>query len=119
MGHGDRFPQVKLGYDVESCARALLVLDDVWTQSVLEKLLIKIPGCKILVVSRLKFPPSLVDCSYELDLLTENEAMSLFCHFAFGQTSIPIGADKELVQQVIRLLISLRNSSFLIGDCCY
>ncbi|KAK6160752.1 hypothetical protein DH2020_004133 [Rehmannia glutinosa] len=101
MGHGDMFPQIKLGYNVESSTRTLLVLDDVWTHSVLEQLLIKIPGCKILVVSRLKFPPSVVDCSNELDLLTENEAISLFCHFAFGQTSIPVCADKELVKQVV------------------
>ncbi|KAK6160763.1 hypothetical protein DH2020_004144 [Rehmannia glutinosa] len=101
MGHGDMFPQIKLGYNVDSSARTLLVLDDVWTHSVLEQLLIKIPGCKILVVSRLKFPPSVVDCSYELDLLTESESISLFCHFAFGQTSIPVCADKELVKQVV------------------
>ncbi|KAH6796274.1 hypothetical protein C2S51_037260 [Perilla frutescens var. frutescens] len=101
VDHVNMLPQVKLGYDVESCARTLLVLDDVWKQSVLEQLLIKIPGCKILVVSRLKFPPSVVDCSYELDLLADNEAMSLFCHFAFGQTSIPVGVDEELVKQVV------------------
>ncbi|KAK4390606.1 putative disease resistance protein [Sesamum angolense] len=101
VGHGDRSPAVNLRYDVGASARVLLVLDDVWTQSVLEQLLIKIPGCKILVVSRLKFPPSVVDCSYELDLLTENEAVSLFCHFAFGQMSIPLDADKELVKQVV------------------
>lgn len=101
MGHGDRSPQMNLRYDVGASARVLLVLDDVWTQSVLEQLLIKIPGCKILVVSRLKFPPSVVNCSYELDLLTENEAVSLFCHFAFGQMSIPLDADKELVKQVV------------------
>ncbi|KAL2249641.1 probable disease resistance protein At4g33300 [Sesamum indicum] len=101
VGHGDRSPQMNLRYDVGASARVLLVLDDVWTQSVLEQLLIKIPGCKILVVSRLKFPPSVVNCSYELDLLTENEAVSLFCHFAFGQMSIPLDADKELVKQVV------------------
>ncbi|CAA0824961.1 Probable disease resistance protein [Striga hermonthica] len=101
VGHAHRFPQINLGYSVESSARALLVLDDVWTQSVLEQLLIKVPGCKILVVSRFKFPPSVVDCSYELDLLNENEAVSLFCHYAFDQTSIPFVADKELVKQVV------------------
>ncbi|KAL9145540.1 hypothetical protein ABFS82_13G050400 [Erythranthe guttata] len=101
MDNSNRFPQINFQYQVGNSARALLVLDDVWTLSVLEQLLIKIPGCKILVVSRLKFPPSVVDCSYEMNLLTENEAMSLFCHFAFGQTSIPLSADKELVKQVI------------------
>ncbi|KAK4429064.1 putative disease resistance protein [Sesamum alatum] len=101
VNHGDRSPQMNLRYDVGASARVLLVLDDVWTQSVLEQLLIKIPGCKIMVVSRLKFPPSVVDCYYELDLLTENEAVSLFSHFAFGQTSIPLDADKLLVKQVV------------------
>ncbi|PIN11233.1 hypothetical protein CDL12_16159 [Handroanthus impetiginosus] len=101
VGQGDMLPQAKLWYDVGSSARTLLVLDDVWTQSVLDQLLIKIPGCKILVVSRVKFPPSVVDCCYGLDLLTESEAMSLFCHFAFGQTSMPLGADKELVKEVV------------------
>lgn len=100
FSNGNLLPQLKFGYEVETSARTLLVLDDVWKQSVVEQLLVKVPGCKILVVSRLKFPPSVVDCSYELDLLSENEAMSLFCHFAFGQTSIPLGTDEALVKQV-------------------
>lgn len=88
------------GNTILSDGNTLLVLDDVWKQSVVEQLLVKVPGCKILVVSRLKFPPSVVDCSYELDLLSENEAMALFCHFAFAQTSIPLGTDEALVKQV-------------------
>ncbi|KAK4481493.1 hypothetical protein RD792_012393 [Penstemon davidsonii] len=101
VDHGAGFPQIKLQYEAGSSARTLLILDDVWSQSVLDQLMIKIPGCKILVVSRLKFPPSVVSCSYELDLLSENEALSLFCHFAFGQTSIPFDADKQLVKEVV------------------
>ncbi|XP_047937943.1 probable disease resistance protein At4g33300 [Salvia hispanica] len=97
----DNSMELKFGFEAESSSRILLVLDDVWKQSVVEQLLVKAPGCKILVVSRLKFPPSVVDCSYELDLLSENEAMSLFCHFAFGQTSLPLGADEDLVKQVV------------------
>ncbi|KAL7155102.1 hypothetical protein ABFS83_03G051900 [Erythranthe nasuta] len=122
MDNSNRFPQINVQYQVGNSARALLVLDDVWTLSVLEQLLIKIPGCKILVVSRLKFPPSVVDCSYEMNLLTENEAMSLFCHFAFGQTSIPLSADKELVKQVVdeckRLPLALKViGASLKGQC--
>lgn len=102
MGCGEMFPQTKLQLDVVNPVQSLVVLDDVWSQSVLEQLIIKIPGCKFLVVSRYKFPPSIVQRSYELELLSENEAISLFCYSAFGQTSIPLSADKHLVKQVTK-----------------
>lgn len=101
MGCGEMFPQAKLQLDVENPVQSLVVLDDVWSQSVLEQLIIKIPGCKFLVVSRAKYPPSIVQRSYELELLSENEAISLFCYSAFGQTSIPLSADKQLVKQIV------------------
>ncbi|KAK3025218.1 hypothetical protein RJ639_044566 [Escallonia herrerae] len=81
-------------------ARTLIVLDDVWSLTVLEQLLFRYPGCKILVVSRFKFP-SVLNCTYELDLLREDEAMSLFCHSAFGMKSIPPGTNVKLVTQVV------------------
>ncbi|KAL2457481.1 putative disease resistance protein [Forsythia ovata] len=102
VASGNMFSLVKPQYDMEISSRTLLVLDDVWSQSVLEQLKNKIPaGCKILVVSRLKFPLSVVDSSYELELLREDEAMGLFCHFAFGLSSIPFTADKQLVKEVV------------------
>lgn len=104
-------PQLNLQYQAGSCARALVVLDDVWSQSVLEHLVIKVPRCKILVVSRLNFPTSVVNCSYELDLLSEDEALAFFCHFAFGQASIPFGTDEQLVKQVM--------IGYLIGSMSY
>lgn len=78
---------------------ALLVLDDVWSTSVLEKLIPNISGCKTLVVSRSKFPEVLRE-TYEVELLRESEAIALFCHSAFGQQSIPLGANHNLVKQV-------------------
>ncbi|MFS8034386.1 hypothetical protein Hanom_Chr17g01580551 [Helianthus anomalus] len=36
----------------------LVVLDDVWSLPVLERLIFKVPGCKIFVVSCIMFPPS-------------------------------------------------------------
>jgi len=78
-----------------------LILDDVWAASVLEPLIFKIPGCKILVVSRIKFPPSIIDCIYDLELLREDEAMPLFCHFAFGHNSFPRGFSQKLVKEVL------------------
>lgn len=102
VASGNMFTPVQLQHDTEISSRTLLVLDDVWSQSVIEQLKFRFPnGCKILVVSRLKFPLSVVDSSYELELLREDEAMELFCHFAFGLSSIPFTADKKLVKEVL------------------
>lgn len=91
-------PQYNLQYEGRIGARTLVVLDDVWSLAVLEKLIF--PGCKILVVSRFKFP-SVTKATYEVELLTENEALSLFCHSAFGEKSMPLGSDENLVKQVV------------------
>ncbi|KAF8024261.1 hypothetical protein BT93_F1453 [Corymbia citriodora subsp. variegata] len=98
----DLVPQWNLQYDLGTpTRRTLIVLDDVWSSSVLEQLqaVSGAPGCKTLVVSRFKFPE--VNNDYEVELLREQEAMTLFCHSAYGQKSIPPGADKELVKQVV------------------
>ncbi|GAV77715.1 NB-ARC domain-containing protein/RPW8 domain-containing protein [Cephalotus follicularis] len=97
----DIIPQWKLNYDwrIEG-SRSLVVLDDVWSLSVLEQLIFRIPGCKTLVVSRFKFP-SVLNCTYEVDLLREDEAISLFCHSAFEQKSIPPSANESLVKQIV------------------
>ncbi|KAL0545659.1 hypothetical protein IC582_015549 [Cucumis melo] len=79
---------------------ALLVLDDVWSISVLENLIPNVTGCKTLVVSRFKFPEVLRE-TYEVELLKESEAIALFCHSAFGQQSIPLSANHNLVKQVV------------------
>lgn len=76
----------------------LVVLDDVWSLQVLERLIT--PGCKTLVVSRSKFPTAF-NATYEVELLRDGEALSLFCHSAFGQKSIPATANENLVKQVI------------------
>ncbi|XP_038716373.1 probable disease resistance protein At4g33300 [Tripterygium wilfordii] len=97
-GSNDVVPQWKLQYDTGP--RMLVVLDDVWSLSVLEELIFKIPGCKTLVVSRFKFP-EVFNATFEVQLLREEEALSLFCHTAFGQKSIPPTADANLVKQVV------------------
>ncbi|KAG6608499.1 putative disease resistance protein, partial [Cucurbita argyrosperma subsp. sororia] len=79
---------------------ALVVLDDVWSISVLENLIPNIPGCKTLVVSRFKFP-EVLRATCEVELLKESEAIALFCHSAFGQWTIPFTANHNLVKQVV------------------
>uniref|UniRef100_A0A803MRI5 RPW8 domain-containing protein n=1 Tax=Chenopodium quinoa TaxID=63459 RepID=A0A803MRI5_CHEQI len=81
-------------------ARALVVLDDVWSLSVLEQLIFRVPGCKTLVVSRSKFP-TVANQTYEVELLNHTEAMALFCHSALGQNSVPVSADERLVEQLV------------------
>lgn len=81
-------------------AGCLVVLDDVWSLAVLEQLIFRVPGCKTLVVSRFRFP-TVLNATYEVELLTEDESLSLFCHSAFGQKTIPHAANENLVKQVI------------------
>lgn len=99
-GFNDVIPQWNLKYNFKSVVRNLIILDDVWSLSVLEQLILRVPGCKTLVVSRFKFPPSIINCTYEQELLRQDEAISLFCFSAFRQTSIPFGTNEKLVKQV-------------------
>ncbi|KAJ4824048.1 hypothetical protein Tsubulata_007449 [Turnera subulata] len=78
----------------------LIVLDDVWSLSVLEQLIFRVAGCKTLVVSRFRFP-TILNAFYEVELLKVEEATSLFCHSAFGQKTIPSSADANLVHQIV------------------
>lgn len=77
----------------------LVVLDDVWEKWDLDKLMFEGAGYKTLITTRnnriLKS-----DQQYEKQLLEASDAVSLFCHFAFGQPSIPETADGDLVKEV-------------------
>ncbi|XP_057719313.1 probable disease resistance protein At4g33300 [Arachis stenosperma] len=92
-------PQWMPQFDCKTETRNLIVLDDVWSLSVLQQLVCRIPGCKFLVVSREKF--QICNATYEVELLSEEDALSLFCHHAFGQKSIPVAANENLVMQVV------------------
>ncbi|KAK1427376.1 hypothetical protein QVD17_16059 [Tagetes erecta] len=93
----------------------LIVLDDVWLLSVLQQLIFKVPGCKTLVVSRIKFSSSVLNSSYELELLREYDAVSLFCHTVFGTTSIPLGKDEDLIKQIVEKCKGLPLALKVIG----
>ncbi|GMI64954.1 ADR1-like 1 [Hibiscus trionum] len=94
-------PQGMSQFEWGTGARPLLVLDDVWSLPVLEQLIFKVPTYKTLVISRCKFPKRVVNEVYEVELLSEDESMSLFCHSAFGQNSIPPTANATLVKQIV------------------
>ncbi|KAI4987165.1 hypothetical protein ZWY2020_019965 [Hordeum vulgare] len=99
LGAYNQIPEWQLKLGPRDRGPVLVILDDVWSLSQLEELVFKFPGCKTLVVSRLKFP-TLVSRTYEMKLLGEEEALSVFCSAAFDQESVPQTADKKLVKQV-------------------
>jgi hypothetical protein len=80
----------------------LVVLDDVWSRANLENLLFEGQGYKTLVTTRDRstIPTATSTQLYELPLLDDSDALSLFCFWAFGQRSIPNNADEHLVKQV-------------------
>ncbi|KAI4304522.1 hypothetical protein MLD38_040018 [Melastoma candidum] len=78
----------------------LIVLDDVWTDQALRQLEFRIPGCKTLVVSRFNFY-TIYSLKYEMEILSEGDAMAVFCQSAFGQRAIRPGFNETLVKQVV------------------
>ncbi|MED6120328.1 DNA-binding transcription factor adr1 [Stylosanthes scabra] len=91
-----RMPQL----ECRSGVQRLIVLDDVWSLSVLEHLVCRVHGCKFIVASRERFP-TIFNATYEVELLSKEEALALFCQHAFGQKTIPLDADSNLVNQVV------------------
>ncbi|GLJ19893.1 hypothetical protein SUGI_0360460 [Cryptomeria japonica] len=82
--------------------RTLMILDDVWSRAHLEELLLEAPGYKTVITARDSSVIPRNSCTrlYQLPLLGDEDALSLFCFSAFGQTSIPCTADANLVLEV-------------------
>ncbi|KAK2660405.1 hypothetical protein Ddye_006938 [Dipteronia dyeriana] len=95
--------------------RVLVVLDDVWSLSALEQLICRVPGCKTLVVSRFGFPTVVLNATYKVELLSEKESMLLFCHSAFGKSTIPPAANENLVKQIVNECKGLPLALKVIG----
>ncbi|CAG7886421.1 unnamed protein product [Brassica rapa] len=91
-------PDWNLQYNGGVKTKKLVILDDVWTRKALDSLTSNLPSCTILVVSRSKLADP--NATYDVEVLREDEAISLFCLCAFGQKTIPPGFDKDLVKKV-------------------
>ncbi|KAH7567361.1 hypothetical protein ACOSP7_010789 [Xanthoceras sorbifolium] len=115
MGCYDVIPEWNLQFQCQIGTRSLVVLDDVWSLSVLEQLIFRVPGCKTLVVSRFEFQTVLNANYYKVELLRENESMLLFCHSAFGQRTIPLAANENLVKQIVNECKGLPLALKVIG----
>ncbi|CAH1421034.1 unnamed protein product [Lactuca virosa] len=79
----------------------LLVLDDVWSESesLIEDLKFPISGYKILVTSRFLF--SRFGSTYELTLLNDQDAKTLFCSSAFHNMS-SVNVPDDLVNKMVK-----------------
>nr|BAJ33640.1 unnamed protein product [Eutrema halophilum] len=97
---GNPVPNWNLQYEGGFKTQKLVILDDVWTREALDRLTCNIPGCTTLVVSRSKLTEP--KATYDVEVLREDEAVSLFCLCAFGQKSVPSGFSKSLVEQVAK-----------------
>jgi hypothetical protein len=99
IGTYNQIPEWQLQLMQREKVPVLVVLDDIWDLSQIEDLTLKIPSCVTLVVSRFKYPGLILD-TYEMELLEEEAALSLFCRVAFELDTIPAMADKKIVKQV-------------------
>jgi len=84
----------------------LVVLDDVWSKSDLEKLTFKREGYTFLITTRYNRIVN-HEWLYEKQLLEVSHAVPLFCVSAFGQESIPEKEDANLVMEVLVLLLEI------------
>ncbi|GLJ19961.1 hypothetical protein SUGI_0361980 [Cryptomeria japonica] len=99
----------------------LVILDDVWSRTNLENFLFEGPGYKTLVTTRdnSTIPTSPTTQLYQLPLLCPEDALSLFCFWAFGQPSIPSTVNANIVKQVQAKCGGLPLALKVIGSCLH
>ena len=88
--------------DLKQLKPTLVILDDVWDRVSLENLLFEGPGYKTLITTRDSFvvPKNPFTQVYQLSLLGQNDALSLFCFWGFREKSIPCTVEANLVKEV-------------------
>jgi len=98
----DAHDQLKKKLRLRPYRPTLVVLDDVWSTSSLEYLLFEAKGYKTIITTRQDSTIRVTDSTrlYNMPLLEDANALSLFCCCAFGQTSIPTTEKEDLVKQV-------------------
>nr|AKE49469.1 NBS-LRR disease resistance protein NBS54 [Dimocarpus longan]AKE49470.1 NBS-LRR disease resistance protein NBS55 [Dimocarpus longan] len=79
----------------------LLVLDDVWSESLVYKFKFKLPNYKILVTSRYVF--SKFGSTFRLNPLNEEAAMTLFRSSVMPQDGEPSFFDENLAKKIIKI----------------
>ncbi|GMH30847.1 hypothetical protein Nepgr_032690 [Nepenthes gracilis] len=85
--------QRKLQWEGNVGEKTLMVLDDMWSHSVVDQLSFKsMPGCQALMVSRVTFP-TIFNLSYERKLLKNIEAMASFWYLTSRWKPVPTPAN--------------------------
>ncbi|GLJ34617.1 hypothetical protein SUGI_0696270 [Cryptomeria japonica] len=99
----------------------LLILDDIWSRAISEKLLFEGTRYKTIITTRdnSAIPVTPFTQLYQLPLLGHVDALSLFCFWAFGQTSIPSTIDEDLVKKVQEKCGGLPLALKVIGSSLY
>ncbi|KAK6922999.1 Powdery mildew resistance protein, RPW8 domain [Dillenia turbinata] len=78
---------------------ALVVFDDVWSATLMQKINFHVPECNILVTSRCSYAGF---ASFRLNALDDDDASALLCHSAFqgdGSFSMP---DGHIVKKIVK-----------------
>ncbi|XP_057849400.2 probable disease resistance protein At4g33300 [Cryptomeria japonica] len=113
--------QLQLQINLTKNEPILVVLDDIWSNFEVGKLLFEGKQYKTLVTTRAKSvtPKGPRTRNYKLPSLQPKYALSLFCHYAFDKPSIPIGRDKELIEKVQQQCKGLPLALKVIGRSLY
>ena len=102
----DAHKQLNENLKLRSYRPTLVVLDDVWSTTNLEPLLFEAAGYKTIITTRQDSTIQITDSTrrlYKMNMLKEANALSLFCFWAFGKSSIPTTAKEDLVKQVFSI----------------
>lgn len=99
--------------------RTLVILDDVWSPLNAKQLLFKAKGYKTVITTRhdSTIPKTSYSRLYKMPMLEEAHGLSLFCQYAFGQSSIPTTEKEVLVKQVAAECHGLPLAIKVIGSC--
>ncbi|MCO5611078.1 hypothetical protein L7F22_065328 [Adiantum nelumboides] len=117
---------IHLNFKLQNLAlkQRLLVLDDVWSTTALQNLSFQVPGLKTMITTRqsAEFLHARDSLSYNLSLLNETDAKSLFCYWAFEHDSIPDWIDvpfRLVVNEVIEECKGLPLALKVIGTSLF
>ncbi|GAV88471.1 NB-ARC domain-containing protein/RPW8 domain-containing protein [Cephalotus follicularis] len=115
VNDGEAKDQLEQFFSQSGLDPILLVLDDVWpgSESLVEKFKFQLPNYKVLVTSRSAIRR--FDSVHRLKTLDDDDAMTLFRHFAFphdGSSDIP----DRLVKQIVKGCKGVRLALEVIGS---
>eukprot|EP00253_Pinus_taeda_P001389 PITA_01389 len=99
----------------------LVVLDDVWSGPNVDQLLFEAKGYKTVITTRQNSTiPKRSDARlYSMPMLEDGNALSLFCFWAFNQTSVPATEKEDLIKQIVAESKGLPLALKVIGSCLH